>query len=271
VVTSGIVQVQSNRQVIQHLDGGIVGAIHVRDGDLVGPGDVLLRLDGGRQRSELGIVDGQLREIQVRQARLRAERDAATELRFPPELLALAETDPQLAANIAEEVALFAARFEAMDQGVRLLDEKNAQIGNRVSGIEAQLAALRVQAELLDEELRDQEALLAQQLTQSARVSGLRRERAGMAGQIGRMAAEIAELRGDAASNEIARLQLQTSRREEAVTTLRNLQYHEIELAQRRQILVDTLSCLDIRAPSAGSSTTARSSPCSPSSAPRNP
>jgi multidrug efflux pump subunit AcrA (membrane-fusion protein) len=156
VVTSGIVQVQSNRQVIQHLDGGIVGAIHVRDGDLVGPGDVLLRLDGGRQRSELEIVDGQLREIQVRQARLRAERDAATELRFPPELLAQAEADPQLAANIAEEDALFAARFEAMDQGVRLLDEKNAQIGNRISGIEAKLAALRVQAELLDEELRDQ-------------------------------------------------------------------------------------------------------------------
>ena len=252
VVTSGVVQVQSNRQVIQHLDGGVVGEILVREGDRVGPGDVLLRLDGSRQRSELEIVEGQLREIQVRQARLRAERDDAPEIRFPAELLSLAATDPQLATNIAEEKALFAARFEAMVQGNRLLDEKNDQIVNRISGIEAQLVALREQADLLDEELHGQEALLAQQLTQAARVSGLRRERAGIAGQIGRLEAEIAELRGDATSNEIARLQLKTSRREEAVTTLRSLQYHEIELSQRKQILVEVLSRLDIRAPVGG-------------------
>jgi HlyD family type I secretion membrane fusion protein len=252
VVTSGTVQVQSNRQIIQHLDGGVVGEILVREGDRVGPGDVLLRLDGSRQRSELEIVEGQLREIQVRQARLRAERDEAPEIRLTAELLELAETDPQLATNITEEDALFAARLEAMVQGIRLLDEKNVQIANRISGIEAQLAALREQVDLLNEELRGQEALLAQHLTQTARVSGLRRERAAIGGQIARLEAEIAELRGDAASNEIARLQLKTSRREEAVTTLRNLQYHEIELSQRRQILVETLSRLDIRAPVGG-------------------
>jgi multidrug resistance efflux pump len=74
----------------------------------------------------------------------------------------------------------------------------------------------------------------------------------GSVARSARLEAEIAELRGDAASNEIARLQLQTSRREEAVTTLRNLQYHEIELSQRKQILVETLSRLDIRAPVGG-------------------
>ncbi len=252
VVTSGTVQVQSNRQVVQHPDGGVVDAILVREGDAVAPGDVLVRLDGNRQRAELEIVEGQLREIMVRQARLRAEQSDASEIRFAAMLLGLAERDTQLAANIAEERALFTERLQALGQELRLLDEKNIQIENRIVGTEAQLVALREQADLLDGELRDQESLLARQLTQSARVSQLHRERAGVGGQIGRLEAEIAELRGQVVSNEIYRLQLQTGRREQAVTALRDLQFREIELSQRKLMLMDTLSRLDIRAPAGG-------------------
>ena len=252
VVTSGVVQVQSNRQVVQHPDGGVVGAIAAREGDRVEAGDILVTLDGNRQRAELEIVEGQLREIEVREARLRAERDDAPEIRFPDDLLARARTDLRLAEQIAEESSLFAARLESIDQEGQLLDEKNVQIDNRVAGINAQLAALRTQADLLDAELLSQEALLAQRLTQSARVSELRRERSSVGGQIGRLEAEIAELRGDAASNEIARLQLRTLRREEAVSMLRNLQYQDIELAQRRLLLAEILSRLDVRAPVSG-------------------
>jgi HlyD family type I secretion membrane fusion protein len=252
VVTSGMVQVQSNRQVVQHPDGGVVDAILVREGDAVAPGDVLVQLDGNRQRAELEIVEGQLHEIMVRQARLRAELSGANEISFDPMILELAERDSKLAANTAEEKILFMARLEALDQELRMLDEKNIQIDNRIVGIEAQLVALREQVELLDGESRDQESLLARQLTQSARVSQLHRERAGLEGQIGRLEAEIAELRGQVVSNQIYRLQLHTSRREQAVTALRELQFREIELAQRKLILMETLSRLDIRAPVGG-------------------
>ena len=252
VVTHGTVQVQSNRQVVQHPDGGVVHAILAREGDAVAPGDVLVQLDGNRQRGELEIVNGQLREIMVRQARLRAEQGDGSEITFDPMLLELAERDSQLAANIAEERALFTERLQALGQEFRLLDEKNSQIGNRISGVEAQLHALRAQAELLEGELRDQESLLARQLTQSARVSQMHRERAGLGGQIGRLEADIAELRGEVVSNEIYRLQLQTNRREQAATALRDLQFREIELSQRKLMLLDTLSRLDIRAPAGG-------------------
>ena len=252
VVTSGMIQVESNRQVVQHPEGGVVGAILVREGDSVAAGDVLVRLDGSRQQAEFDIVEGQLRELAARQARLRAERDGDDEIRFDPTLLALAAADPQVAENVAGERALFTARLEAMAQEARLLDEQNTQIDNRVAGIEAQLSALGEQFALMDTEVENQESLLARQLTQAARVSELQRERAGLRGQIGRLEAEIAELRGQAARNEIARLQLETRRREEAVTGLRDLQFREIELMQRRQILQETLSRLDIRAPVSG-------------------
>ena len=252
VVTSGMIQVESNRQVVQHPEGGVVGAIYVREGDSVTAGDVLVRLDGSRQQAEFDIVEGQLRELAARKARLSAERDGDDEIRFDPNLLALAAADPQMAENVAGEDTLFIARREAMAQEARLLDEQNIQIDNRVSGIEAQLSALREQFALMDREVENQESLLSRQLTQAGRVSELQRERAGLRGQIGRLEAEIAELRGHAARNEISRLQLETRRREEAVTQLRDLQFREVELLQRRYILQETLSRLDIRAPVSG-------------------
>lgn len=252
VVASGVVQVESKRQVVQHPEGGVVSEIFARDGDIVKPGDVLVRLEGARQRSELVIVEGQLREIAARQARLTAERLNETEITFDPELLAAARTDPGIARQIEGERALFEARQQAQDQRADLLDEQNAQIANRIGGIEAQLEALDEQNALLERQVADQKRLLERQLTRKGQVVALERDRADVQGQIGRLEAEIAELRGQSASNEIALLQLGTARQEEAVTQLRDLEYTEIELRERALNLRNTLRRLDVRAPIGG-------------------
>jgi len=153
---------------------------------------------------------------------------------------------------IKGERTLFKARRDSLRQEARLLREQNKQIDQRIAGIDAQLRALETQADLVGEELRDQQRLLANQLTQVARVNELKREEANLLGQVGRLEAQMAELRGQAASNEISLLQLDTRRREEALSTLRDLQFREIELTERKLDLVDTLSRLDIRAPVSG-------------------
>lgn len=252
VVASGMIQVESNRQVIQHPDGGVVSEIMVRDGDAVQPGDILLRLDGTRIASELAVVNGQIQEIAARQARLLAERDGLAEVAFDPALLAVAATDPEVANQVEGERRLFNTRRQALAQEISLLGEQNAQIGNRIKGIEAQLAALHTQIKILDEELSNQQRLLDQQLTQAGRVLELQRMRADMQGQIGRLEAEIAELRGQSASNAISLLKLETTRREEAGTALRDLEFSKIELTERRLALEDTQSRLDVRAPMGG-------------------
>lgn len=252
VVAPGLVQVERNRQVVQHPDGGVVGEILVKDSDRVDKGDILIRLDGRRQKSELSIIEGQLREIAARASRLRAERDDLAGIDFGPELTEMAETDPAVDSLLKGERTLFIARREAMEQETELLHEKNRQIENRIEGIGAQLDAMRQQEELLKGDLADQQALLAKQLTQSSRVSELLRETANLSGQIGRSEAEVAELKGQVASNDIALLQLSTRRREEAVSMLRDLQFREIELTERQIVLQDTLTRLDIRSPTGG-------------------
>ena len=252
VVSTGLIQVESNRQVIQHPDGGVVSAIPVRDGDTVAAGDVLLRLDGTRLQSELAIVEGQLTEMNARAARLKAERDGLTEIDFDPALLAAAANDPDVQDKVTGERLLFATRREALSQELGLLDEQNAQIANRIDGIEAQLVASETQTKIVASELADQERLLAQGLTQSSRVLDLQSQQAEIQGQIGRLKAEIAELRGQSASNAISRLKLETMRREEAGTLMRDLEYTRIELSERKAALADTLSRLDVRAPIGG-------------------
>lgn len=252
VVAAGTIEVQSNRQVVQHPEGGVVGEILAKDGDRVRAGDVLLRLDGSRMQSELAIVEAQLRELGARAARLMAERDGRADIAFDAPVLAEAQTDPAFAAQIDSERTLFLARAEALAQETALLDEQNAQIGNRIAGIEAQLAAVRTQADLLGEALVDQQALLAQGLTQASRVLDLQSQEAGLRGQVGQLTAEIAALRGQVASNDIAQVQLVTARREEAVTQLRDIQFRQVELAEERLALRETLARLDVRAPADG-------------------
>ncbi|MEL6171182.1 MAG: biotin/lipoyl-binding protein, partial [Pseudomonadota bacterium] len=94
VVSSGVIEVQSNRQVVQHPEGGVVGEILVRDGDAVEAGQLLLRFDDTFVTSELAIVEGQLYEIWARKARLAAERDGTNSLTIDGELAEIVEDNP---------------------------------------------------------------------------------------------------------------------------------------------------------------------------------
>ncbi|WP_444968081.1 HlyD family type I secretion periplasmic adaptor subunit [Roseovarius pacificus] len=252
VVAPGQVKVETNRQAVQHPEGGVVGDLLVKDSDRVDEGDILIQLDGRRPKSELSIVEAQLRELAARKARLQAERDNAEEIAFDPDLVALAASRPEVDKLLQGERTLFHSRNESLEQEVSLLNEQNQQIEDRIAGLQAQLDALNEQASLTQNDLDSEKQLLDQNLTRASRVSELMRELAGLKGQIGRLEAESAELRGQKTSNGIALLQLKTQRRENAVSLLRDLEFREIELSERRLSLQDTISRLDIRAPVGG-------------------
>ena len=112
VVAGGQVEVDQNRQVVQHPDGGVVTEILVKDGDYVEAGAPLIRLDGTLLESELTIVEGQFFEILARRGRLEAERDDAKRITFPEELVHSGEQDPEVASLMTGQERLFAAKAE---------------------------------------------------------------------------------------------------------------------------------------------------------------
>lgn len=252
VIASGMIQVESNRQVVQHPQGGVVGEILAKDGDTIMAGDVVMRLDDSLLQSELAIVQGQLFEIKARQARLVAERDGLDKIELPEDLVEAQADSPEIAKMIKGQRSLFFARAETLTREADQISEQIAQANNQIEGTEAQLAAFQTQQELILSELEDAQSLLEKGLAQASRVSSLQREQARLLGEIGSLKATLAQVRGQIAALEIQVLKLTTTRREEANTTLSDLQYREIELAERRLSLRETLSRMEIRSPVSG-------------------
>ena len=250
IIAPGMIVLENNRQVVQHPEGGIVERIEARDGDQVKAGDLLIQLDDTLLRSELAVAELQLIELRARRGRLEAERDQADDIWFPDELLAL--DSEQARAQIEGQRVLFVARKETLEKELSQLVERTLQTRNQIEGAEAQLAALNTQEELASEELVVQEDALSRGLTQSGRVSTLRREAAQLQGQIGQLRSDIARFRGEIASFEIEAVRLQNARREAAISELRDIQFRELELTEQRGSLLKRLDRLDIRAPVAG-------------------
>ena len=96
LVRSSRQEIDQNRQIVQHPDGGVVAEILVDEGDTVQNGDVLIRLDPRAEKSELSIIQGQLFELMARRGRLIAERDNLDRVTFDPKLIAAAATDPAI-------------------------------------------------------------------------------------------------------------------------------------------------------------------------------
>lgn len=252
IVAPGAIEVEQNRQVVQHPDGGVVQEILVKEGDAVAAGAVLLRLDASALRSELAIVEGRLFEIMARGARLRSERDGAARVAFPEALLARAKQREELAETVAGQRRLFAARSESLAREAEQLTRREGQFANQIEGIEAQVAALNTQLALIAQQLDTQRALYGRGLVSRDRVLTLERETARLAGEIGRLAAARAEAEGRVTETGIEILKLSTARREEAITRLRDTNASEAELIERRHALRERLSRLVIRAPVSG-------------------
>jgi HlyD family secretion protein len=252
VVAPGVVQVEQNRQVVQHPDGGVVAEINVQEAQTVKSGDLLIRLDGTQVKAELAIVEGQLFDGMARKARLEAERDDLTELVFPADLMALSATRPDVAEQIEGQKRLFAARLETQNAQIDQLGKRLDQISSQGQGIAAQMAALDDQIALLTPEIADQQTLLDKGLTQSARIMDLKREVARLDGNRGELQSNLAQSEGKATETKLQILQIKSARREDANAQLRDMGDKTLELAERRRALTEQVNRLDIRAPVSG-------------------
>ncbi|CTQ48910.1 Type I secretion system membrane fusion protein PrsE [Jannaschia donghaensis] len=249
IISSGRVAVDSNRQVVQHPDGGVVTEILVREGDRVKEGDVLVRLDPVNLRSEMEILRDQLLEIAARTVRLMAERDELDTLDFPRDLQDAAERMPTVAEMVQGQTNLFEARKASRAREAEQLARRKDQIASQVDGITAQSVALESQLGFIREELESQQSLLDRGLAQAPRVLALQREEAGLLGQSGEFAASIAELEGRATEIDLEILKLGTAAREAAITELRDLSFRQIELAEQFRAVTGRMERLDITAP----------------------
>jgi len=159
---------------------------------------------------------------------------------------------PDVAEQIEGQKRLFIARRETQMAQINQLNKRTDQITSQAEGINAQMSALSDQIALIAPEVADQQKLLDKGLTQSSRLIDLKREVARLQGNMGELEGNKAQAEGKATEIQLQILQLQSARREDANTQLRDMGDKTLELAERRRALTEQVNRLDVRAPVSG-------------------
>ncbi|MEM9028369.1 MAG: HlyD family type I secretion periplasmic adaptor subunit [Pseudomonadota bacterium] len=248
VVTSGTVTVENRYQTVQHLDGGIVGRIHVRNGDRVTAGDVLITLDKTTDRAELSVITSRIDELLVQRARLAAERDGGDRFELPQGIT----VTPQIRQRLESQQALFQARLASRNGESSMLSRRVEQLSAQLKGLEVQRAARVQEEELARKELEAIRGLFAKGYTNRQRLTAAERDAARLKGDIGRLSSDVARV--NVAISE-AKLRLAQSRKtfiESVLEELRTVRQSLNELEERQKALNAKVSRGIIRAPRGG-------------------
>lgn len=251
IIATGQVTVDTNRKQVQHLEGGIVDDLHIRDGDYVKAGAVLIRLDDTRAKASLSISASAYREELAKEARYIAERDEANVISWP-ELIRDQADDPAIASLIKSQTAIFESRRETLRGEIEILKERIQQLEQEIEGLTARKSASRRQINFIKEELTSLFELLEKGQTTRPRILALQREAARLEGENGEFTANIAKARKGIGETKLEIIQKRKAFRNEVVATLREVQAKIHDLRERHIAAQDVLQRIDIRAPVSG-------------------
>ena len=256
-VAMGSVVSESSRKTVQHLEGGIISAILVHDGDEVTAGQTLIRLDDTKARTMLLALRGQLWDAKAREARLIAERDGSQTIDFPADLLAQ-QSEPAVAAALGGQQKIFDTRRSLMESKTAAIGERINQVHEEINGHQAEVGALEKRVALLQEEVGGVKQLVAGGLERKSRLLQLERDLADADGKRGDTLAQIARAKQTIAEAEIDILSLQNDRQKDVADELRETQKKSHELAEQVQAAADVLARDDVKAPENGTITDLR-------------
>lgn len=251
VVAPGVVVFEGRRQTVQHLEGGIISEILVREGSEVERGEVLFRLDTTQIGSRVARLRNLLVINEAQSARLTAEINEADEILFPASLVRDAETWGW--SDVLErERAIFKERLRSLNGQIELLDGKASQLMTEITGLDAQEAAQNDQLELLADEIVDLRSLLESELVPRSRVTALEREAARLRGLNGEIVARRARSFEAISEARLQAEQLRQQFRQEVVAALRETENDITDIREQLVSAQDVLSRTSIHAPESG-------------------
>jgi HlyD family secretion protein/epimerase transport system membrane fusion protein len=250
-VAPGLVEVEGRRKQVQHLEGGSVAELLVRDGDVVREGQTLLRLDPTRAEASAAILQAKLDAATALEARLAAESDGAPAVTFPEALLAR-RGEREVADILRGQRALFEARRASIDGQAAVLRQRIAQLDEDIVGLREQQKAKERQIALIAEELKALAGLFAKGYAERPRILALEREQAKLDGERGELISEVARAQQAIGEAELQILQVETRFQEEVASGLRNVRQESFDLEERLAAARHLLERTVVRAPAAG-------------------
>jgi HlyD family secretion protein len=251
-IAVGVVEAESSRKTVQHLEGGIIREILVADGDIVRAGQTLVRLDGTRADVEVQSLREQLWDAGAREARLRSEQHGDERVLFPTELQKAATGDAAAAAVMMSQQSIFETRRQVHQSQLAVIREKKLQVEKEIEGLKVQETAAGKRADIVRQEVATVELLVSKGLERRPRLLNLEREMADIDGRRGETAAQISRAEQVINESETALLKVENDRQNEIAQSLREAQNQIFQLRGRVQAADDQLSRTEVKAPEDG-------------------
>ena len=251
VVAPGKVKIDTERKTVQHLEGGIVESILVREGDEVVEGQTLITLESIQIDANVDMLRKQLVALMAAQVRNSAEKDHKDAVTWPEDLRKLAR-EAQAEDVLENERKIFAARREAIQGQVSMLRSQIAQIDAQISGLQEQLRAEQAIIATLDEELKAKRQLFKERYLEKSQILELERMLATHMGSRGHLRQSIAELRQRRDETNLRIADTLNRFVEEATSMLGRLDNEILQTREKLRPMDDAKTRLSVVAPVSG-------------------
>ena len=249
----GQVAVLGNRQAVQHREGGTVSVLHVKEGDRVTQGQVLLELSTGELSASERGVTGQSIALLAQRSRMIAERDRLGSVPEPVEFAALSAEDRQLADEAMRLQRLqYSARRSGRSTETGVLSQRGEQLNQQIAGFQRQIESNIEQRRLIGEELDGMRSLAAQGFAPQNRVRALERNAAALDGELGSLRAQVARAREAMGETRLQSLGVTTRLDEDVADRLRQVEVDLNDLRPKQTELRNQIARAQIRSPSTG-------------------
>ena len=252
VIATGQVEVESRDQVVEHIDGGTVEEILVREGDRVEAGQVLIRFDDSLLRTDEARLHAEHAALVARRNRLEAEFRDAQRIAWDPDLAGVAAREAAVRGILDGQQRLFDARRAAHAGRKAQLRERIGQARKQIAGLRAQAAAVERESGFVARELEARRSLFAKGMIPLDHLLEREREAARLEGRTGDIEARIAGVRGRIAEIDIEVRQIDTNRLEETESQARETHVRETQVRERLAAVRRRLERLEVRAPVSG-------------------
>lgn len=252
VVASGTVSVESFKKTVQHLEGGIVDQINVRDGDHVEAGDVLMVLDGTQSRSQYDIARANWFIASAQEARLLAEQQGSDSVTFPDELTKMVQDNDRFQQIMAVQKSLFFSRRSSLESEIAALNDQIQQYREQIDGLTRTTSIDQKRITSLSGEVEDYQSLFKEGLGNNQRIRELQRQILQSESETARARAQIAQLKSQISENR-SRIESQRQNYQQEIgEQLRQAQSQISDSRERMVALQDQVGRTDIKAPVSG-------------------